>query len=64
MIASVAEHQPGESSPTLSYLLTIYSTGPCEGLKPRIIEIAQREGSPGGSAAVEVLVVLNAPRES
>ena len=48
----------------MSYLLSIYSTGLCEGLRPRIIEIAKKGRSPGGSVAVEALVALKVPRES
>ena len=51
-----------ELSYSLSYSLFIYPTGPCEGLKPIIIDLATK-GSPVGSAAVEVLVALSAPRE-
>ena len=44
--------------------LIIFSTGPCEALKPKIRELAEKEKCPVGSAAVEALVALKEPRES
>jgi hypothetical protein len=44
--------------------LFISSTGDCQELKPRIIDLAKRERGRIGSAAVEALVALKEPRES
>jgi hypothetical protein len=43
--------------------MSIYSADPCEGLRPRIVNLAKKGRGPVGSAAVEALVALKAPRE-
>jgi len=64
MLACLARRQPGESSSSHSYCLSIYSTALCKGLRPRIIDLAKKGSDSVGSVAVEALVALKEPRES
>lgn len=48
----------------MSHHFSICLTGLCEPVKHRVYELATKGRGPVGSAAVEVLVALKAPRES
>ena len=66
MIAALANmDQRSKESPINPHTLCPFlRIGPCESLKPKIIDLAKQGRSPVGAAAVGALVALKEPRES